>query len=164
MVLRFAHDDFAARTPMQRVTDFQQHSFPVSPPLMIPEPHLLDAFLDEKLLPGLVALALLRHPVLRTVQLDGELRGRTIKIEVEGARRMLTAKLKSREASSSQRAPQLLFLIRLLATQTPRVGDGIHALEIMFSKAKDKASGEPPLLRSERRRGPGRGGTQRRSD
>ena len=71
-------------------------------------------------------MALLRQSVLKPIQFDGQLCDGTKEVEGVFTQRMLTAKFKSSKTPRSQSAPQLLFFVRLFATETTGVVRGIH--------------------------------------
>ena len=130
MILFLPHHFHAARPTMQRFPNVQQYAFPVLPPLMIPESQFFDAFRCEQLCSFLVALKMLRQAVLKTVQFHGQPCSRAVEVQKVFPLRMLAAELETREAARLQRAPQFLFLIRLVTTETAGDGGGIHASQL----------------------------------
>ena len=120
----------ASGASMQCVPDFQQNSFAIGGPLAIPEPQFLNALARKIFSPLLVCLRVFRKTVLEPVQFNGQTCVRTIEIQNISPGWMLSAKLKSRKASSSQRLPKLLFLFRLFPSQTTRLSCGTHAAQV----------------------------------
>ena len=74
--------------------------------------------------------ALIRQSVLKPVQFNGQLCGRTIKVEIVICQRMLTAELESCKTSRSQGTPQLLLFVRLVAAETAGIAGGVHRRSI----------------------------------
>src|SRR3954462_11199157 len=64
--------------------------------------------------------------MMKSVKFNGHLCNRTIKIQGVDPNRMLPTKLESHKTSGLQRAPQPLFLLRLLTTKPPCVSCGVH--------------------------------------
>ena len=75
MIRDLSHDLDTARTAMNGMPDFQQHTFAILPPLMIPKTQFLDAFPSKKLFALFVAPPLARHAVLKAVQFNRKPRG-----------------------------------------------------------------------------------------
>ena len=114
---------------MQRIPDFEQHTFAVLLPLMIPEAQFFDAGSRKKLFAFLVMPLLFRQTVLKAVEFDGQLCGRTVNIQRVDSHRMLAAEFESRKTTSTQHAPKFFFFLGLLTAQTAGVGDGAHGQE-----------------------------------
>jgi len=145
MVLNLAHDLHATGATMQRVPDFQQHTFPVVPPLPIPETQFLNVLRSQKLFTDLVALPLLRQPMLKTIQFHRQPRRRTVKVQTVFSCRILAAEFETSKSARPQRTPKFFLLVRLVAAKTAGVGRGVH-------RCKDRkiaVAGKPlaPLLR-----------------
>jgi hypothetical protein len=102
---------------LQRIPNGEQTTFPVFPPLMIPKSQFLNVLFLQKNAACLVMLHLLRQAVLKTVKLHVQPRRRAIVIQNINSRWMLSAKFESGEAVASQRAPQFLFFVGLVATK-----------------------------------------------
>ena len=126
MVLNLAHDLHATGAAMQRVPDFQQHTFPVVPPLPIPETQFLNVLRGQKLFTDLVALPLLRQPMLKTIQFHRQPRRRTVKVQTVFSCRILAAEFETSKSARPQRAPKFFLLVRLAAAKTAGVGSGVH--------------------------------------
>jgi hypothetical protein len=77
---------------LDHVPDFQQTTFAVFAPLTIPETQRLDALIREKFFPRRVAPDSFRQTMLKTVQLDGELRVGAVEIQNVIPDRVLAAK------------------------------------------------------------------------
>lgn len=129
MILFLTRDAHTTGPPVQRFPNFQEHSLAILAPLMIPEPQLFDALCRKERSAFLIALQLLRHSVLKPVQLHGQLRRRTVKIQEVGTLGMLSAEFEASEASRLQGSPKFLLLVRLLAPQSPGDAGRIHANE-----------------------------------
>ncbi len=71
----------AASPPMERVPYFQQYSFTIGPPLMIPKTQHFDILLREEFFALFIVLHLRRQAVLKTIQLNGQSRHRTVAVE-----------------------------------------------------------------------------------
>ena len=101
MILHLSHHLHAARPPMQRLPNFEQHSFTVIPPLVIPKPQLLDVRRRKPSLPFHVAFSLFGQAVLKSVQFNRQSRGWTEEIEKIFPKRMLTAELEAGKSPGS---------------------------------------------------------------
>jgi hypothetical protein len=84
---------------------------------MIPKPQYFDALSHQEFFTRFILLHPFRHTVLKTVKLDVQFRVRTIKIENINSQEMLSAEFKTGKTMSSQRAPELLFLVGLVAAK-----------------------------------------------
>ena len=82
---------------------------------MIPKAQYLDVLSRQICLAPFIVLHLLRHAMLKTVQLDLQPRGRAIEIQSVNPQRMLATEFESGETVASQRAPKLFFLVGLVA-------------------------------------------------
>jgi hypothetical protein len=102
---------------MQGFPDFQQHTFTVAIPLVIPEAEFFDALRLQKFGSILVTLYVFRQTVLKTVKFHGQLCRRAIEIEIVFAGEMLAAEFEPRKSPGFQSKPQLFFFIRLVAAQ-----------------------------------------------
>src|SRR5260370_39990447 len=76
--------------------------------------------------------------MLKTVQFNREARGGAVEVEKGFPRRMLAAELESGKPPRPQRAPKLLFFLRLLTTETPGVYRGVHGRESRAGNGQDK--------------------------
>ena len=117
MFLRVLHHLNTAGSTLQRIPNRQQTSFTIFPPLMIPKAKFPNVLILEERASFLVLLYLLRQAVLETVKLDGQTGRRAIEIQKVNSGRMLAAKFEPGETMASQRAPELLFFIGLVATK-----------------------------------------------
>ena len=84
---------------------------------MIPEAKSFDALLRQKFLTRFIALNSAGQTVLKTVELDIQLRGGAVKIQNVAANRVLPAKFEAGELASSQCPPKFLFPGSLLAAK-----------------------------------------------
>ena len=102
---------------------------------MIPKSENSDAFLREEFLPLAIPLNSLRMTVLRTIQLDSELRIGAIEIQNVISDCVLPTKFETGESSPSQSPPEHLFVVRLVAAQLAREWSEAHG-EIMVAVKK----------------------------
>jgi len=84
---------------------------------MIPKSQFLNILFFQKSATRRIELHLLRQAVLKTVQFHIQPRRRAIEIQNINSRWMLSAKFESGETVASQRAPQFLFVVGLVATK-----------------------------------------------
>lgn len=117
-------------------------------------------FRCEKPRPVVVALEVLRHAVLKPIQLHRKQRRRAIKVQKVFSLGMLAAEFETCEASGLQRAPQLLFLVGLVAKEPAGDDGGTHAGSLLGSGAgrQPRASSplpSPPFGMEEREKTPG---------
>lgn len=149
MVLLLPQHLHTSRAPVERVPDFQQHTFPVVPPLVIPEAKFLDVLFSEELRARLVPLLLLRQPVLKAVQFHRHPRRRAVEIQVVNPGRVLSAELEPGKAPRPQGPPQFLLFVRLFTAESAGVGGGVHRCEDRKIAAADKplSLALSPLLR-----------------
>ena len=138
VVLLLPQNSHTAGASVERIPDFQQHTFTVLPPLMVPEAEFLDVLAGEVLSPRLVPLLLFRHPVLEAVQFHRHPRRRTVEIQVVNPGRVLAAEFEASKAPRPQRPPQFLLVIRLLTAEPACVGRGVHRCEDRKNAAADK--------------------------
>ena len=149
IVLHLPRHGCAARPLVQRIPNFQQHTFAIFHPLIVPEAHFPDAFADEIALPFLITLTLFGQAVMKAIQFDGQLRVGTKEIEIVSAVRMLAAEFEAGEATGAQGAPQLLFLVGLVAPEFAGDRGGIHPdrvsarLERASLRASEKSTSSP---------------------
>jgi len=115
---------------MHSAPDFQQNAVRIFIPLMIPKAQLFNVLSGQITRSHFVLPQFLRLPVLKSVQLNGEARQGTVEIQNVPPERMLAPKLESGESAGAQGAPQLFFLVSLLAAQTARILDGIHQAKV----------------------------------
>ena len=113
---------------------------------MIPKPQLFYPFRREKPFARLVANSLFGNTVLKSVQFDREPRDGTVEVEEIFPRWMLAAEFEPGESPRPQCAPKLLFLLRLIATQSPRVCGGVHGAKSRTPVKRNKPSGKRCLL------------------
>ena len=111
---------------MDRVPDFQQNTFTILPPLVVPKSQFLNAIFGKPLPPFLMVQILLRQTVLKPIQLNGELCVRTIKVQKISSQIMLPAEFESGETPGAKRAPQLFFFLSLPASKTAGGVLGFH--------------------------------------
>jgi hypothetical protein len=104
----------------------QQDAFGIFSPPMIPESQFFNVILIKPLLALPVMLVIFRHAVLKAVQLNGQLRQSTIKIQKILSRRVLTAKFETRKPPGAEGAPKLLFLPGLLSAKPAGIVFRIH--------------------------------------
>jgi hypothetical protein len=114
--------------------DFQQHAFPVAPPLVIPKAQVLDVVGGEARCARAVAPPLLRQSVLETVQFHGQAGRRTVEVETVFSAWVLAAELETGKSARAQHAPKVPFFVGLFPAKTARVADGIH-------RRKDRRTG-----------------------
>src|SRR5262245_42743092 len=111
---------------------------------MIPEPPFLDLLTGQKLSPLLVAPNLFGHPVLKPIQLDAQPCPRAVKVQEVFFDRMLSAELKSREASGFEGVPQLLFFVGLVTPETSSRRGRVHVATLPSLKGTEQASSPRP--------------------
>lgn len=128
------HDLHTAGAPVKGAPDFQQHAFPVAPPLVIPKTQFLDVVGGDVCLACAVVPPLFRQPVLETVHFQGQAGRWTIEVEVISSERVLAAELETGKAAGPQRTPQVPLFVGLFPAKTARVADGIH-------RRKDRRTG-----------------------
>jgi hypothetical protein len=93
--------------------------------LFVLESQHTDAVRLQKFCPLDIACGLRRFAMNATVQLDGKLMFHAKEIQDKAIVRMLSSKLETRQATASQRFPQLVFSKRwLLALLACRADDG----------------------------------------
>src|SRR5207247_6407079 len=102
VVFHLPHQGNATCSAVQCAPDFHQDALAVFLPLMIPEAQFFDSLRFQKPLSLLITLMLLGHSVLKAVEFDGELCGRTIEIESVNPSRMLATELESGKSSRPQ--------------------------------------------------------------
>ncbi len=105
LILHLPHHRHTPGQAMQGVPNLQPHALAILLPLMIPKPELFNPRLLEKLCPLSIMPALLRPPVLKTIQFDRELCQRPIGVQVKPVHRILTSELESGEPPRSLVAP-----------------------------------------------------------
>ena len=105
--------------PLQCIPDCQQTTFPIFPPLMIPESDRFNALLCEKLVARFVTLDAFRQAVLNTIKLHCQFCVGTVKVQNAIANGVLSAELETGESASTERPPKLLFLICLIVAKLP---------------------------------------------
>jgi hypothetical protein len=110
---------------LQRIPDFQQTSFAIFPPLMIPEPKRLNALFGQKLFADFVTLDSFRQAVLKSIQFDSQFCIGAREIQNMFANGMLPAKFETGEASSMQCPPEFLFFVGLITAKL--AGDWFEA-------------------------------------
>ncbi len=71
MILRLPHHRYTTSPTMQRIPDFEQHTFAILLPLMIPEPQFFDAASRQKMFTFFIVPLLFRQTVLEAVEFDG---------------------------------------------------------------------------------------------
>jgi len=113
---------------MQLAPDFDQNTVRVFPPLTVPKTQFQDAFPLKPLLAFCVASDITGRSVLKTVQLDGEVRHRAVKVQIVFPRRILAAELEPRESPGTERLPELFLLRRLCPAKPAGVVFWIHSL------------------------------------
>jgi len=86
---------------------------------MIPKSQFLNVLFLQKSTARFVMLHLHRQAVLKTIKFDRQSGRRTIEIQNINSRWMLASEFESGEAVASQRAPELFFFVRLVATKLP---------------------------------------------
>jgi hypothetical protein len=128
LILQFAQDLHATSSVVQHIPNAQQDCLSVSSPLMVPKPELLNPVGIQKSFSREVALPLIRKAVSEAVEFDRKASLCTIEIERKRPERMLTAELKSRESTGTQRLPQLPFLWGLFPSEPPNIAGRIHGL------------------------------------
>jgi hypothetical protein len=111
---------------MEAMPNFQQDALRIFPPLTIPKPQLFNSLSGKPLLTLLVMHFLLRRAMLKAIQLNREPRQRAVKVQEIIPGVMLTAEFEARKSSGAQSAPELFFLIGLLAAQPAGIVFGIH--------------------------------------
>jgi hypothetical protein len=136
---------------LQRIPDCQQTTFPIFPPLMIPESNRFNALLREKLFARFVMLDAFRQAVLNAIKLDRQFCVGTVKVQNATANGVLSAELETGKSASPERAPKLLLLIRLIVAKLPGDLFEAHAGMMMIVKNKFKPLTLPlsPLGRRE---------------
>jgi hypothetical protein len=143
MILRLPHHSHTTSPTMQRSPDFEQHTFAVFLPLMIPEPEFFDAGRHKKICALFIVPLSFRHAVLKAIEFDGQFCGGTINIQEVNSHWMLASEFESGKTSGAQHAPKFLFFPGLLTAQTAGVGDGAHGKK----EWKPLSSILSPLLR-----------------
>jgi hypothetical protein len=126
LVLRHSHNFNAAGSFMEGIPYIEQHPFTVAPPLVVPETQFMNALAFEEFLSCEIMLPLQWQTMRETVQLNRQLRQRTIEVQTISTYRMLTAELESSEASSAECLPELPFLPRLSPTRMSGIESRIH--------------------------------------
>jgi hypothetical protein len=111
------HYPNASCQTLQGIPDYQQTTFPIFPPLMIPESNRFDALLREIFLAGFVTLDVFRQAVLKTVELYSQFCICAIKIQNVIANGMLSSELETGKSAPPERPPKLLLLIRLIVAK-----------------------------------------------
>jgi hypothetical protein len=119
MVLNLPHHCNTTGSPVQGFPNFQQDPLAVLVPLMIPKAEFFDPSRVQKLCSPSIALNLLRHAVLKAIQLDRQLCRGAIEVEVVAINFMLAAEFESSKAAGFQGVPKLFFLVGLIAAQQP---------------------------------------------
>jgi hypothetical protein len=117
LLLRVFHHLHATSPALQRIPNTEQTTFTICSPLMIPKSQFLNVLFFQKSATRLVVLHLLRQTVLKAVKFDRQSRRRAIEVQKIDSCWMLSAKFETGETIASQRAPQFLFFVGLVATK-----------------------------------------------
>ena len=150
-VFRHPYHLYTSSSPMQRIPDFQQDALGIFSPLMIPESQFFNAILIEPLFALPIMPVVFWHPMLRAIQLNGQLCPSAIKVQKILPRRMLTAELETRKPSGAERAPKLFFLLGLFSAKPARIVFRIHPTQNILNGTNDQSPlpGPLPAVRGE---------------
>ncbi len=111
---------------MQRIPDLQQDALRILSPLMIPESQFFNVIFIKPLRARLIMPAIFGHPMLGAIQLNGQLRHGTIKIQKILSRRMLASKFEACKPAGAEGPPKLLFFPGLLSAKPAGIVFRIH--------------------------------------
>jgi len=113
---------------------------------MIPEPKSFDVLRRQKFFPRFIPLNSARQTMLKTVELDIQLRVSAVKIQDMSANGVLPAKFEAGELPPSQCLPQFFFLVGLIAAKF--AGDLFEVHVGRMQIVGKNSSSSPPALSS----------------
>jgi len=130
--------------------DLPENTFPIAPPLVIPEAQLFNVLGGQELFSRRIMFLLPGQPVFKAIQFHRQPGRRTIEVKKVSAKWMLPAEFEPCKATGSQGLPELRLFPRLLASQPPGVAGRIHGAKRRHSLKKDKPWPSARAIRQQR--------------